>query len=64
MATQSSLDQSPARGDILVGPPGPEMTSPHSASQDKTVLATSTSRSLRGSARSVFQSPAISHGPC
>eukprot|EP00969_Alexandrium_andersonii_P095009 4196618-Alexandrium_andersonii.AAC.1 len=39
------------------------MVRPRSASQGRIVLASSTSRSLRGSARSAFQSPAISHGP-
>eukprot|EP00969_Alexandrium_andersonii_P290433 12836993-Alexandrium_andersonii.AAC.1 len=63
MATQPSLDRLPVRGDLCVGPPGPEMTGPRSANQSSTLPATSTSRSLRGSARSVFQSPAINQGP-
>eukprot|EP00969_Alexandrium_andersonii_P054699 2409035-Alexandrium_andersonii.AAC.1 len=33
MATQASLDQLPVRGDLRVGPPGPEMASPRSANQ-------------------------------
>eukprot|EP00969_Alexandrium_andersonii_P334961 14803453-Alexandrium_andersonii.AAC.1 len=39
------------------------MVRPRSVSQARIVLASSTSRSLRGSARSAFQPPAISHGP-
>eukprot|EP00969_Alexandrium_andersonii_P138772 6136805-Alexandrium_andersonii.AAC.1 len=50
MATQSNLDQLPARGDRPVGPPGPETARPRSASQRRTMPATSTSLSLRGSA--------------
>eukprot|EP00969_Alexandrium_andersonii_P310398 13716713-Alexandrium_andersonii.AAC.1 len=50
VATQSSLDQLPVRGDLRVGPPGPERASPRPANHVRTVLATSTSRSLRGSA--------------
>eukprot|EP00969_Alexandrium_andersonii_P100264 4423052-Alexandrium_andersonii.AAC.1 len=52
IATQSRRDQLPVRGDRLVGPPGPAMERPRSASHLRTISATSTSRSLRGSARS------------
>eukprot|EP00969_Alexandrium_andersonii_P166208 7344045-Alexandrium_andersonii.AAC.1 len=50
MATQSSLGQVPARGDLRVGPPGLDIVRPRSASQDHIVFASSTSRSFRGSA--------------
>eukprot|EP00969_Alexandrium_andersonii_P342650 15145752-Alexandrium_andersonii.AAC.1 len=40
------------------------MTRPHSGTQAWIALASSTSRSFRGSARSAFQSPATDQGPC